>query len=129
MPLENRGGGNCPFLSIADGARKLSLLANVTGASLRKMIVGFIANESARKIGTTTLEREVRDLFSLSVPDYAEEMAESCDSPSPAEASAGTWRLQQASWLWAKGRHLTPRQPTALKTQASTVAPSSAGRR
>ena len=79
VPLENRGGGNCLFLSLADGARELGLLTDVTGASLRKMIVEFIVNESARTIGTTSLERAVDDQFGLSVSDYAEEIAKNGD--------------------------------------------------
>ena len=55
MPLENRGEGNCFFLSLAHGARELGPLADVTGASLRKMAVEFVVKGSARTIGTTTL--------------------------------------------------------------------------
>ena len=76
VPLENRGEGNCLFLSLAHGARELGLLANVTGASLRKMIVEFVVKESARTIGTTTLGTAVHDQLGLSVSDYAERMAQ-----------------------------------------------------
>ena len=76
VPLENRGEGNCLFLSLAHGARELGLLANVTGASLRTMIVEFVVNQSARMIGTTTLGTAVHDQFGLSVSDYAEKMAQ-----------------------------------------------------
>ena len=75
VPLENRGGGKYLSLSLAHGARELGLLADVTGAFLRKMIVEFVVNESARAIGTTTLGTAVRDQFGLSVSDYAEKMA------------------------------------------------------
>ena len=44
VPLENRGEGNCLLLSLAHGARELSPLADVTGASLRKVIVEFVVN-------------------------------------------------------------------------------------
>ena len=75
VPLENRGGWNRLFLSLAHGARGLGLLADATGASLRKMIVEFVVNESARTIETTTLERVIHNQFGLSVSNYAEEMA------------------------------------------------------
>ena len=76
VPLENHGAGNCLFLSLAHGARELGLLANVTGASLRKAIVGFVIHESARTIGTTTLGTAVHDQLGLSVSDYAESMSQ-----------------------------------------------------
>ena len=47
VPLENHGAGNYLFLGLAHGARELGLLTDVTGASLRKMIVEFVVNESA----------------------------------------------------------------------------------
>ena len=75
VPLKNRGGGDCHFLSLAHGARGLCLLADATSASSRKTTTEFTANESARKIGATALERKIHGQFSLSVLDYAEEMA------------------------------------------------------
>ena len=75
VPLENRGEGNCFFLSLAYGARELGLLADVTGTSLRRTIVEFVVNESARTIGTTALGTAVHDRFALSVSDYAVKMA------------------------------------------------------
>ena len=76
MPLENRGEADCLYLSLAHGARELGLLADVTGASLRKMIVEFVVKESARTIGTTTLGTAVHDQLGLSVSDYAESMSQ-----------------------------------------------------
>ena len=76
VPLENRGEGNCLFLSLAHGARKLGLLADVTGASLPKMIVEFVIKKSSRTIGTTALGTAVHDLLGLSVSDYAERIAQ-----------------------------------------------------
>ena len=65
VPLKNRGGGDCHFLSLAHGARGLCLLADATSASSRKTTTEFTANESARKIGATALERKIHGQFSL----------------------------------------------------------------
>ena len=77
VPRENSGGGNCLFLSLADGARELGLLAGATGASMRQAIVDFVVNEGHDHVlrGTTTLGNAVFDQFAMGVSDYAEEMA------------------------------------------------------